>query len=41
MRPRNVFSALRALGETIGFALCKLSEIQFAAPWNPRRRRCG
>jgi hypothetical protein len=33
-------SALRRLGETIRIALCKQNEIEFAAPWNPRRRVC-
>ena len=33
--------ALRRLGRTIAFSLCKLNEIQFSAPWNPARPRCG
>ena len=27
--------------QTILFALCKLNEIQFDAPWAPRRGRCS
>jgi hypothetical protein len=32
--------ALRRLAETVGFSLCKLNEIEFAAPWNPRPPSC-
>jgi hypothetical protein len=32
--------ALRRLAETIRISLCKLNEIEFAAPWNPRRPTC-
>jgi len=32
---------LRRLGETISFALCRLNEIQFSAPWAQQRSRCG
>ena len=38
---RNFLGALRRLGGAIAFSLCKLNEIQFRAPWNPRRSRCG
>lgn len=41
MQTRNFLGALRQLGETIRFSLCKLNEIQFSAPWNPHRPRCG
>ena len=37
---RNVITALRHLGATIAFSLCKLNEIQFSAPWNPAAPRC-
>jgi hypothetical protein len=37
---QNVFKSLRQLGETISFALCRLNEIQFSAPWAPQRSRC-
>lgn len=34
--------ALGRLFETIRVSLCKLNQIQFEAPWNPRHRgRCG
>ena len=38
---RNFIAALRRLGAAIDFSLCKLNEIQFSAPWNPQRSRCG
>ena len=38
---RGFVAALRRLGETIRFSLCKLNEIQFSAPWNPHRSSCG
>ena len=38
---RTVTGALRRLGETIRVSLCKLNEIEFAAPWNPGRPTCG
>ena len=38
---RNFFKSLRRLGETISFALCRLNEIQFSAPWAQQRSRCG
>jgi hypothetical protein len=46
MRPgetimQTILGALRRLGETIALSLCKLNEIQFSAPWNPARTRCG
>jgi hypothetical protein len=31
---------LHQLAETIRIGLCKLNEIQFSAPWNPRRHGC-
>jgi hypothetical protein len=37
----NLLARLHRLGETIRVALCKQNEIQFSAPWNPRRPRCG
>jgi hypothetical protein len=38
---RTIITALRQLGATIAFSLCKLNDIQFSAPWNPARPRCG
>lgn len=32
--------AFRRLREEIRVAMCKLNEIQFSAPWNPRRPTC-
>jgi hypothetical protein len=37
----NLLAKLRHLGETVRVALCKQNEIEFSAPWNPRRPRCG
>jgi hypothetical protein len=37
----NLLAALHRLGETIRVALRKQNEIEFSAPWNPRRSRCG
>lgn len=34
-------AALRRLAQTVRLALCKQNEIQFSAPWNPRRSPCG
>lgn len=34
-------AAVRAASHTAMFALCKLNEIQFSAPWNPQRPTCG
>ena len=33
--------ALRRFAASYSFAMCKLNEIQFSAPWNPHRSRCG
>jgi len=38
---RGFLAALARLAETIRIALCKQNEIQFEAPWNPRRSPCG
>ena len=38
---RNFIATLHRLGETLLFSLCKLNEIQFSAPWDPARPRCG
>lgn len=37
----NVFQTLRRLGQTINFAFCRLTEIQFDAPWARQRSRCN
>ena len=38
---KNIFASLRRLAAEIRFALCKLNEMQFSAPWAPRRSRCN
>jgi hypothetical protein len=38
---RGPTAALRRLAEKVRVALCKQNEIQFSAPWNPRRSPCG
>ena len=38
---RNFIAMLQRLGRSAAFGLCKLNEIQFSAPWNPARPRCG
>ena len=40
MTIRKLIQALRRAESSALFALCKLNEIQFAAPWAPRRSRC-
>jgi hypothetical protein len=37
---RAFFHNLRQFAETIRIGLCKMNEIQFNAPWAPRRSRC-
>jgi hypothetical protein len=37
----STLSAFRRAADAILFALCKLNEIQFDAPWAPRRSRCS
>ncbi len=32
--------AIRNFLEVLRVAMCKLHEIQFSAPWNPRSGRC-
>lgn len=38
---RNLFTSLRQLGKAINFAFCRLTAIQFDAPWAPQRSRCN
>jgi hypothetical protein len=40
MTIRSLITAFRNVRQTILLGLCKLNEIQFAAPWAPRRNRC-
>jgi len=37
----KLIANLRRIGASILFSLCKLNEIQFSAPWNAPRSRCG
>jgi len=41
MTIRTLIRKLRNARDAALFALCKLNEIQFAAPWAPRRSRCS
>ena len=38
---RSLFNSLGRLTATIRVSLCRLNEIQFSAPWAPRRRHCN
>ena len=38
---KTLFNALARLAETIRFGFCRLTEIQYSAPWNATRSRCG
>jgi hypothetical protein len=37
----TIIHALKRATATILLGLCKLNEIQFDAPWAPRRGRCS
>ena len=41
MTIRTIAAALARAAATIDLALCKLNEMQFSAPWNPRPGRCA
>ena len=38
---RNIFNTLRQLAADFRFAMCRLNEIQFNAPWKQARSRCS
>jgi len=38
---QTLFATLRRLAADYWLAMCKLNQIQFSAPWNPRKSRCG
>ena len=38
---KTLFNALARFAETIRFGFCRLTEIQFNAPWSAPRSRCG
>ena len=40
MTLRTIAAALRNAAATIQLSMCKLNEIQFSAPWNPKAGRC-
>ena len=38
---RNIFHTLRRLAADFRFAMCRMNEIQFSAPWKSSHSRCG
>ena len=38
---KTIIHALGRFAETIRFGFCRLTEIQYSAPWNATRSRCG
>jgi hypothetical protein len=38
---RKLLAALRRRAADWRLAMCKMNQIQFSAPWNPPRSRCG
>jgi hypothetical protein len=38
---RKLLPALRRLAASWSLAMCKMNQIQFSAPWNPRKSQCG
>jgi hypothetical protein len=41
MTIRTIAAALARAADSFLFAMCKLHEIQFSAPWNPAAGRCA
>jgi hypothetical protein len=41
MTIRTIAAALARAAESFQFAMCKLQEIQFSAPWNAQAGRCA
>lgn len=41
MTIRTVAAALARAAADFQLAMCKLNEMQFSAPWNPKARRCA
>lgn len=37
----SIFNTLRRFAETLRFGFCRLTEIQYDAPWAAPRSRCG
>lgn len=38
---KTLLHRLRRAAESIRYGFCRLTEIQFSAPWNATRSRCG
>lgn len=38
---KSLFHTLRQRAADLRLAMCRMNEIQFSAPWAPRRPRCG
>ena len=41
MTIRTIAAALSRAVADLRLAMCKLNEIQFSAPWNPKPARCA
>ena len=41
MTPTTIIGALKRAWQAVLLALCKLNQIQFDAPWAPRRNGCS
>jgi len=37
----KLIATLRRVAADYRLAMCKMNEIQFSAPWNPRKSQCG
>ncbi|HYJ52171.1 MAG TPA: hypothetical protein VEW04_03280 [Allosphingosinicella sp.] len=40
MTIRTIAAALGRVAAAIQLSMCKLNELQFSAPWNPKVSRC-
>jgi len=38
---KTILHTLARFAETVRFGFCRLTEIQFNAPWSTQRSRCG
>jgi hypothetical protein len=41
MTVQTIAAALARAAADLQLAMCKLNEIQFSAPWNPKPSRCA
>ena len=41
MTLRTIAAALHRAAATLQLSMCKLNEIQFSAPWNPKHTPCS